>query len=122
MKPLAPILMLVLWTLVLAGCSSEPQRYDEISDLASAVDSSGVRCDEIEPGPEAQLVAESGTCAGSEVTLFLFEDLEDLEDWRNLGARLGPTLIGSNWAVIGRERDLDRISSEVGGDVVTTDR
>lgn len=122
MKLRASLLLLLLSFFALAGCSSEAQRYEDISDLASAVDSAGVECDRIEAGPDARLVRDSGACARSEVELFLFENPQNLADWSKVGTRLGPTLVGSNWAVTGGVADLDRIKSEVGGHIVSTDR
>ena len=110
--------MPLLSALILTGCSSEPQRYDDISTLASAVDTADVECDATEPGPQASLVSDSAVCDGSGVTLFLYETAQDLEDWSKVGARLGPALIGPNWAITGEADDLDRISSETGGEIV----
>lgn len=117
MRP-AMLLSVILLAVVLAGCARDAQAYEELSELRSAVASAGIPCERVDPGPDAQLVSDSGTCAGSEVSLYLFDDAGDLEDWRKVGTRLGPTLIGPNWAVTGDARDLERIASEVGGDVV----
>jgi hypothetical protein len=108
----------ILVAVVLSGCSREAQAYEELSALRSAVSSAGVACERVDPGPDAELVRDSGTCVGSEVSLYLFDDAGDLDDWRKVGTRLGPTLIGPNWAVTGDARELDRIGSEVGGEVV----
>lgn len=114
----AMFLSAIVFAVMLGGCSREAQSFEDLSTLRSAVSSAGIACQRVQSGPEAQLVSASGTCAGSDVTLYLFGSAEDLQDWRRVGMLLSPTLVGPNWAVTGDQRHLDRIASEVGGDVV----
>lgn len=113
----ATLLSVIMFALV-AGCSREAQVYEELSQLRSAVSSAGIPCERFDLGPKAELVSESGTCVGSDVSLYLFDDATDFEHWKEVATRLGATLIGPNWAVTGAGPDLARIASEVGGDVV----
>jgi hypothetical protein len=121
MRARALVLLAIMSEMSLAGCSNEPQPYDEISALSAAVASAGIDCDRLDPGPEARLVDDSGTCVGSGVTLYLFDNAEDLEDWRKVGARLSPTLVGPNWAAVGEMQAMDRLAAELGGEVTTPD-
>ena len=109
----------LLAVVTLAACSPDPESYADLSDLAAATSRAGVSCDDIERGPEAQLVSHSGYCNGSDVTLYLFDDAGDLLDWRKVGTRLGSALIGPNWAVTGGADDLGRLQDELGGDLTS---
>lgn len=115
MRP--PILLSTVAALVLSGCSPDAREYEELSGLRAAVASAGVACASTDPGPEARLVTDSGTCSDSGLSLYLFDSEEDLQDWRKVGTRLGRTLIGPNWAVTGEQEDIDRIAAELGGEV-----
>lgn len=101
-----------------AGCSRNPQRYEDVSALAQAVSAAGVDCERIGPGWEAQLVVDSGTCADSGVMLYLFDSARDLESWQKVATRLGSAVIGPNWAATGNAGDLARISDELAGEFV----
>lgn len=111
------LLSVILFVIVLSGCSREAQAYEELSALRSAVSSAGIPCERVEPGPDAELVSDSGTCVGSEVSLYLFEDAADLENWRKVATRLGPTLIGPNWAAVGERDNIDRLAEGLGGEI-----
>lgn len=121
MRIRAVVLLAVVSAVSLAGCSNEPPPYDDISALSAAVASAEIECARLDPGPEARLVNESGTCVDSGVTLYVFDNAEDLEDWRKVGARLSPTLVGPNWAATGEMQAMDRLAAEVGGEVTTPD-
>lgn len=114
-------LLAVLSAISFAGCSNEPSSYEDIAVLAAEVAAAGIHCDRIDPGPEARLVDESGTCIDSGVALYLFDSAEDLEDWKKVGTRLSPTLIGPNWAATGEMEMIDRLGAELGGEVTTPD-
>lgn len=113
------LVSLVFFAVVLSGCSPEARAYEDLSALRTAVSSAGVACERIAPGPEAELVSDSGICSGSEVSLYLFDSAENLEDWTKVGTRLGPALIGPNWVVAGDRGEIDKLAGELGGE--TTD-
>ena len=119
-RPIGLVTGALLAVAVLGACSPEPEPYADLSDLAAAVSEAGVGCDRLERGPRAQLVSDWGTCAGSDITVYLFDDAGDLEDWRTVGTRLGPALIGPNWAATGSADDLGRVADELGGDLTSS--
>jgi len=51
--------------------------------------------------------------------LYLFDRPADLEDWKKVGTRIGPAAIGPNWAASGDRADLERISEELGAEIVS---
>lgn len=118
-RPIILILVLLLAAVALVACSSESERYDDLSELAEGVSAAEVPCDRVDPGPRAQLVSATGTCVGSGVTLYLFDRGQDLEDWQEVGTRVGPAVMGLNWAATGKVDELDRIVAELGGEVVS---
>ena len=107
-RPRTIVLVPLFAAVVLVACSPEPQTYDNLSGLAEAVTAAGVQCDRIDPGPRSQLVSDTGTCAASGVTLYLFDRARDLDDWKKVATRLGPAAIGPNWAATGSSRDVER--------------
>ena len=115
----ALLLSLAVLAVGLAGCSSEAQTFETFSELRGAVSSAGVPCDRTEPGPEASLVDESGICVGSQVSLFMFDGSDDLENWRKVGTRLGPALVGPNWAITGERQEIDLLAEELGGELIS---
>ena len=105
--------------LLLSACSSsQPQSFKSIDTLAEAVTGTGVSCDRVDLGARAELVKESASCAGSEVTLYIFGSEKALADWQKVGTRLGPAVVGANWAATGSRVDLQRIEEELHGDLV----
>ena len=116
---MGPVTGALLAVATLAACSPEPESYADLSDLAAATSRAGVSCERFERGPEAQLVSHSGSCTGSDVTLYLFDDAGALDDWRKVATRLSPGLIGPNWAVTGSADDLGRLEDELGGDLTS---
>jgi hypothetical protein len=116
--PTILLLVPLLAAVALAACSSHTESYKDISDLAEAVSAAGIECSPVDPGRRAQLVSATGTCVGSGVTLYLFDRIQDLEDWKKVGTRVGPATIGPSWAVTGEVDELDRIAAELGGEVV----
>ena len=122
MRPRAIVAAAVLSTIAFTGCSKQPAEYDNISALSAAVDAAGIDCDPLEPAPEAQLVEASGICVDSGVTLYLFDDPKSLENWRKVGTRLSPSLIGPDWAATGDMQVMDRLAAELGGEITTPDK
>ena len=116
-RPIILILVLLL-AVALVACSSEPEQYDDLSELAEGVSAAEVPCDRVDPGPRAQLVSATGTCVGSGVTLYLFDRGQDLEDWQEVGTRVGAAVMGPTWAATGKVDELDRIVAELGGEIV----
>ena len=98
------------------ACSQDVRAFDDLPTLAEAVSEAGVSC-VVEEGPDARLVAASGRCARSSVTLYLFDSADKLEDWKKVGTRIGPAVIGPNWTATGDRADLERISEELGGEL-----
>lgn len=111
------VVLLAFVASVALACSREASAFDDVPSLAEAVSEAGVSCDRIEDGPEAELVAGSGTCAGSGVTLYIFASADKLEDWKKVGTRIGPAVIGPNWTATGDPADLERVADEVGGEL-----
>ena len=99
------------------ACSRDAQAFDDLPTLAEAVSEAGVPCDRVEEGPEAQLVVASGKCARSSVTLYLFDSADKLEDWKKVGSRIGPAVIGPNWTATGDRAELESIAEELGGEL-----
>ena len=100
------------------ACSQEPQNHDTVAALSDAVSDAGVTCEQVEPGPEAKLVKGSGSCVGSAVTLYVFENQRDLEDWSKVAARLAPTAVGPSWAVIGELHKIDSLADELDAELL----
>lgn len=99
------------------ACSSNAERYEGLPELVDAV--AGVtECEPTSPGPEAELIADSAICEDSGVTLYLFESEAKLDDWRKVGARLGPVVIGPNWAASGELEQLRPISDQLSGELI----
>jgi len=109
----------VITLLALAACSREPEGYDNLSALSEAVSDAGVPCDRIEPGPKAELVSASGSCNGSEVTIYMFDNAGALENWTKVGARLAPTVVGPNWAVTGDVTAIETLADELDAELVS---
>ncbi|MDQ4125808.1 MAG: hypothetical protein M3134_09440 [Actinomycetota bacterium] len=86
--------------LVLGACSSPAQSYEDVDALAAAVSEAGVECSVVDRGPSAQLVNEVASCEGSGATLYVFDSLDRLEEWKAVAGRLGPVVTGPNWAVV----------------------
>jgi hypothetical protein len=118
-RPRALLLVPLFAAVVLVACSPEPQRYDDLSSLAEAVTAAGVPCDRIDPGARSQLVSDTGTCATSGVTLYLFDRARDLDDWKKVATRVGPAVIGPNWAATGDADAFAGFSDELGGEIVS---
>lgn len=108
-------------SLTLVACSPDAKSYENVAGLANAVSDAGVDCRRLEASPKAELVKEGGRCADSGVALFLFEGSDDLDDWKKVATRLGPVVIGPNWAITGDHEDLARIADRLGGDIVSSD-
>jgi hypothetical protein len=117
-RPRTIVMVPLFAAVVLVACSPEPQRYEDLSGLAEAVAAAGVQCHRIDPGPRSQLVSDSGTCATSGVTLYLFDRARDLDDWKKVATRVGPAVIGPNWAATGDADAFAEISDELGGEIV----
>ncbi len=105
--------------LALTACSREPEGYDNLSALSEAVSDAGVSCDQVELGPEAKLVSASGSCSGSEVTIYMFDNAGALENWTKVGARLAPTAVGPNWAVTGEASAIQTLADELDAELVS---
>lgn len=99
-----------------AGCSEGARSYDDLAGLAAAVSDAGIPCDEVEPAEPARLVRRSGSCTGSEVTMFLFDDDADLAAWKKVGTTAGPALVGPNWAVTGDREAVSTLAESLGGE------
>lgn len=117
-RPRTIVLVPLFAAVVLVACSPEPQTYDNLSGLAEAVTAAGVPCDRIDQGPRSQLVSDTGTCATSGVTLYLFDRARDLDDWKKVATRVVPAVIGPNWAATGDADAFAEFSDELGGEIV----
>ncbi len=100
------------------ACSQEPRNHDTVAALSDAVSDAGVSCKKIEPGPEAKLVKGSGSCVGSAVALYVFENPRDLEDWSKVAARLAPTAVGPRWAVTGEHHLVETVANELNAELL----
>jgi hypothetical protein len=99
-----------------AACSEGALSYDGLAGLAAAVSDAGIPCDEVEPAQPARLVSRSGSCRGSEVTMFLFDDDADLAAWKKVGTAAGPAVVGPNWAVTGDRGSVATLAGRLGGE------
>jgi hypothetical protein len=64
-------------------------------------------------------VAEAGTCSVESGTtrLFTFSSTTARDKWLTLGARLGPVVVGPNWAIITPNEDAaGEIAGATGGE------
>ena len=104
---------------VALACSQEATAYVDLRSLAEAVSEAGVSCERVQEAPEAELVARSGSCADSSVTLYLFASRDKLEDWKKVGIRIGPAVTGPNWTATGNRVDLKRIADELDGELLS---
>ncbi|HYO60914.1 MAG TPA: hypothetical protein VEU29_03340 [Actinomycetota bacterium] len=102
----------------LAGCSPQATNVDDLAGLATAVSEQGVRCDAVDPAQGTDLVKEIGACEGSDVTLYVFESAEALDDWEKVGPLVTPAAVGANWAVTGEPSAIERIADGLGGEMV----
>lgn len=103
---------------LVAGCSGGSVTVDDLAGLATAVSEQGVRCDAVDPKKGTDLVKEIGSCEGSDVTLYVFESTEALDDWKKVGPLVSPAAVGANWAVTGERAAVDRIAEGLGGEMV----
>jgi hypothetical protein len=65
-------------------------------------------------------VEETGTCShgASMLLLFTFKTAALRDRWLTLGKLYGSVVVGPNWTVTTRSKDLaDRVSGAIGGDV-----
>jgi hypothetical protein len=109
----------MLASLVAFGaCAQGPQNHDTLATLSEAVSGAGVSCEKIEPGPEAKLVKDSGSCVGSEIVLYVFENQQDLEDWSKVAAQLAPTAAGPSWAVTGELHKIETVADELDAELL----
>ena len=116
--PRRSVLILLAFVASIAlACSQQAESFDDLPSLAEAVSDAGVTCDRFEEGSEAELLSDSGVCDRSDVRLYLFDNNQDLADWQKVGARLGPTAIGPNWAATGDLDALRRLSDDLGAEL-----
>ena len=101
----------------LAGCSGDAPSFDDLPALAKAVDGEGVPCDDVDPKRGSELVNEIGSCRGSEVTLYVFDSAEALDDWKKVAPLVAPATVGANWAATGDRAAVERIRDRVGGEI-----
>ena len=106
-------------SLAFIACSREARSYDGLPSLAEAVSDAGVSCGSIKAGRKAELVSASGSCADSEVMLYMFDSAQALESWTKVGARLGPTAVGPNWAATGEANTIETVANELEAELVS---
>jgi hypothetical protein len=97
-----------------AACSPGPSSFDSLDELAAAIDGAGIPCEGVRASGDAQLVSSAGTCIGSGLRLYLFDDPADLDRWAVVAAGLGPMGIGPNWAVTGDYDAVERVNDDLG--------
>lgn len=102
----------------LAGCSGEAASFDDLSELAKAVAGEAVPCAGVDRKQGTDLVDQIGSCKGSDVTLYVFESADALDDWKKVAPLVAPAAVGANWAVTGAPGALDRIAEGLGGEMV----
>jgi hypothetical protein len=110
--------------------------YSGTAKIAHALNANGVACSGFvasttggrstqgaaAPVPKGAkpLVEEAGTCSHgvSMLLLFTFKTTALRDRWLTLGKLYGSVVVGPNWTVTTRSKDLaDRISGAIGGDV-----
>jgi hypothetical protein len=102
-----------------ASCANGAQSYEDLAALASAVDQAGVACADVQTLEGAELVAESGICNQGDMTLYMFDDAGDLEDWQKVAARVSPVAVGPNWAVAGEMSGVESVAEELDAELVS---
>ena len=102
----------------LGACGdAEPQTFEDFESFTSAASAAGLSCVESKSG--AELVSEIAICGDSGVTLYFFDSAKHLDDWSKVGTRLGPAVIGPNWAASGETDALEHLADELHGKLTT---
>lgn len=101
----------------LAGCSGDAPSFEDLSSLAKAVNEEGVPCEGVDPKQGSDLVSDIASCRGSEVTLYVFDSAEALDDWKKVAPLVAPAAVGPNWAATGDSATVERIRDGLGGEI-----
>lgn len=90
------VVALLAMAMLAAGCDEDAPVFDSAAEMADALGCTDLETD------EAKFVKEAGTCDldGQRVSLFIFTDAEQRDEWLNFGERFSRDLItGPTWAV-----------------------
>jgi hypothetical protein len=126
----------IVCSLILAACSHKSATsYPGTAQLAHALNSNGVACTSLSvtAGGRATesaaapvkkgakpLVQQAASCthSGGRLLLFTFKTMALRDRWLTLGQLYGSVVVGPNWTVSTRDKDVaDQISGAIGGDV-----
>jgi hypothetical protein len=136
MRPRLAIAASLGCLMVFTACSGKSATsYSGTAKIAHALNANGVACTgfvaSTKGGRSTQdaaavpkgakpLVEEAGTCShgASMLLLFTFKTTALRDHWLTLGRLYGSVVVGPNWTVTTRSKDLaDRVSGAIGGDV-----
>lgn len=81
---------------LLAGCGEDAPVFTSVTEMADAIGCTGLEL------TEAERVKEAGVCEldGQRVSLFIFQDTKQRDDWLSFGEQFSKDLItGPTWAV-----------------------
>lgn len=111
---------------VLVSCAGEPKTYSGPQEVVSALSDSDISCRDLEitdggsvgETGHGSLVDERGVCwvEDVEVVISTFDATADRDDWLAVGALLGPTTYGPNWAATGSsDETIEQIGRALDG-------
>ncbi len=97
---------LVALAVASAGCTDDPESYEDVEAVVEAMEDEGIECEDLETttefGTEADsLVTERGLClvGDNRVVISMFENAADRDDWVAVGKSFGTVAVGPNWVV-----------------------
>ena len=122
-RSLLAIALLLCSLLVLSACGQDATSYEDPEALAAALDSAGIPCADLNPGPQAELVSGAATCRSgdSRLGLYVFSSESDRDDWLKVGGQLGAAAIGPDWVVTGDEGIVEDAADALEADLNTTE-
>ncbi len=109
--------------LLMAGCGegvgAAGETYDSIDELREAYEQAGGSCDEWKQSDRVAAALESGDCDSRTVlsTYASSSDASNAAEVLLASSLAASVLVGENW-IINAPGDLDRLSEQIGGEVV----
>jgi hypothetical protein len=106
--------------LMTVACGKSAVSYPNAGAVAAALRSGHVTCDSLLDLGRARLVADVGSCSSGadKIEIYVFDSSSKLDDWKKVGTRLLPTVIGPNWAVSAPDRIAKEAAGALHGDLV----
>jgi len=120
MKKAFPVLLTT--ALLLTGCSSGSDTYDDFDDLTKALRAAGIKCETGATVTQVDFEGTAKTCNSAQI-MYLFPDPEYMEeslqfhDITRQGIFESHWVVGENWYVITNEENASKIAKKAGGEV-----